>query len=86
MAGVERFNDAPPTMKQVPEYSYVVLECANKGEVVGSDISTNWYESENSKDVSMDGGRLFIDLTGENIFFGVVYVSFRKKGGKFTTF
>uniref|UniRef100_A0A0B7B2T8 Ig-like domain-containing protein n=1 Tax=Arion vulgaris TaxID=1028688 RepID=A0A0B7B2T8_9EUPU len=62
---VEKFADANPTTTGVSEYGYAKLLCSNKGEVVGSDINTNWYESENSKDVNMDGGRLFVDSFGD---------------------
>ncbi|CAG5118194.1 unnamed protein product [Candidula unifasciata] len=71
---VEKFIDAPETRQQVTEYNYAVLPCANKGEVVGSDINTNWYESEKSKDVSMDSGRLFIDQEG-NLHFSFARIS-----------
>ncbi|BFZ21235.1 hypothetical protein BsWGS_24274 [Bradybaena similaris] len=68
---VEKFQDAAEMRQEVTEFNYVMLPCANKGEVVGSDINTNWYESEKSKDVSMDGYRLFIDQTG-NLHFSYV--------------
>ncbi|XP_005098028.2 neuroglian [Aplysia californica] len=53
-----------------PEYSYMKIECSDKGDVVGESIAYGWYLDKSSdggssqRQIGTDNGRIYIDVEG----------------------
>lgn len=60
---IERFISYEPKYYDVVEYTYVRLECANKGLIIGDDIAYNWY-TERVIQIRHESDRMYHDLTG----------------------
>ncbi|XP_059166601.1 neural cell adhesion molecule L1-like [Physella acuta] len=63
---VDEFKTNATSSVVADEYSYIKLECANKGEAVGEEISYDWYDFGGSK-IKIDD-RQFIDQNGRMHF------------------
>ncbi|KAK3793538.1 hypothetical protein RRG08_023856 [Elysia crispata] len=61
---VAPFKPMPPLEKKGNEHEYMMFECLNKGIVQVPKIIYNWYVKTESKQVSLDNNRLYVDTVG----------------------